>query len=348
MAKKLVRTTKTVWDNKTDKSEYNDSIVFIEDAEQIWSNDVYYNCSNSAINTGGVYPVVTVTDDFNIDVESNTFYNIKNPSDASIEINIKDQELFIENKSKHVLFSFDELETLLGNDDSRIIGMGMLFGAPILKNNSIPGYQYYSELKYEIPNYVSVILNIYYSDEIKTGNSVTALITKYIIITGTKITETELNTEMSISNIICYTENSDYLCNITYSESELSLSALHGFTEVENDNENYQYKYSIFGFLAHRLGYQQCYTNTQLPYTIDLYYNSMNLKDYVDDIQFIVNKDIKGGDIANEFVFNINSPAHIVFNQDIKWNNGNEPDLSQNGTYTISLLNGVGCYTFVE
>ena len=90
MAKKFVRTTSTVWDNKTDKSEYNDSIVFIEDTKEIWSNDVYYNCSNSAINTGGVYPVVTVTDDFNIDVESNTFYNIKNPSDASIEINIKD------------------------------------------------------------------------------------------------------------------------------------------------------------------------------------------------------------------------------------------------------------------
>jgi hypothetical protein len=33
MAKKLVRTTKSVWDNKTDKSEYNDSIVFIEDSE---------------------------------------------------------------------------------------------------------------------------------------------------------------------------------------------------------------------------------------------------------------------------------------------------------------------------
>jgi hypothetical protein len=33
MAKTLVRTTKSVWDNKTDKSEYNDSIVFIEDSE---------------------------------------------------------------------------------------------------------------------------------------------------------------------------------------------------------------------------------------------------------------------------------------------------------------------------
>jgi hypothetical protein len=33
MAKTLVRTTKSVWNSKTDKSEYNDSIVFIEDAK---------------------------------------------------------------------------------------------------------------------------------------------------------------------------------------------------------------------------------------------------------------------------------------------------------------------------
>jgi hypothetical protein len=30
MAKKFVRTTSDIWDNKTNKSEYNDSIVFIE------------------------------------------------------------------------------------------------------------------------------------------------------------------------------------------------------------------------------------------------------------------------------------------------------------------------------
>ena len=43
MAKKFVRTTKEVWDNKNDKSPYIDSIVFIEDIQQIWSNGIYYN-----------------------------------------------------------------------------------------------------------------------------------------------------------------------------------------------------------------------------------------------------------------------------------------------------------------
>lgn len=51
MAKKFVRTTKEVWDNKNDKSQYNNSIVFIEDTEQIWSNDIYYGGNHQLIET---------------------------------------------------------------------------------------------------------------------------------------------------------------------------------------------------------------------------------------------------------------------------------------------------------
>lgn len=66
MAKKFVRTTKTVWDNKQDKSQYNDSVVFIEDSKQIWSNGIYYN-SNSDIEIPSALPnpvplTVTVND----------------------------------------------------------------------------------------------------------------------------------------------------------------------------------------------------------------------------------------------------------------------------------------------
>ena len=50
MAKKFVRTTKNAWDNLNDKYQYNDSIVFIEDAKQIWSNDIYYG-DNQLIET---------------------------------------------------------------------------------------------------------------------------------------------------------------------------------------------------------------------------------------------------------------------------------------------------------
>lgn len=57
---------------------------------------------------------------------------------------------------------------------------------------------------------------------------------------------------------------------------------------------------------------------------------------------------IKTKNIINEFVFNINSPANIIFNEEIKWNNDSAPDLTKQGIYTISIFNGVGCYTFVN
>lgn len=52
--------------------------------------------------------------------------------------------------------------------------------------------------------------------------------------------------------------------------------------------------------------------------------------------------------ITNEFIFNFISPSNITFNEEIKWNNDNAPDLTKTGIYTISILNGVGCYTFVN
>ena len=41
MASMLIRTNSTSWEN-ADKNKYKDSIVFIEDIGQIWSNGIYY------------------------------------------------------------------------------------------------------------------------------------------------------------------------------------------------------------------------------------------------------------------------------------------------------------------
>ena len=51
MASTFIRTNSEIWSNKTEgqKNEYKDSIVFIEDVKQIWSNGVYYNADNGAI-----------------------------------------------------------------------------------------------------------------------------------------------------------------------------------------------------------------------------------------------------------------------------------------------------------
>ena len=59
-------------------------------------------------------------------------------------------------------------------------------------------------------------------------------------------------------------------------------------------------------------------------------------------------KEFYPNDITNEFIFNVRSPANISFDKEIKWDNNNLPDFEQEGLYTISILNGVGCYTFVN
>lgn len=57
---------------------------------------------------------------------------------------------------------------------------------------------------------------------------------------------------------------------------------------------------------------------------------------------------IKTENIVNEFVFNVNCPCSIQFENMFSWNNDNAPDLTKEGICTISIVNGVGCYTFVN
>lgn len=77
------------------------------------------------------------------------------------------------------------------------------------------------------------------------------------------------------------------------------------------------------------------------------FYNITNGEDDEINITF-VDEEFYANTVVNEFIFNINSPANISFDKEIKWNNNEEPDLTKEGIYTISIVNGVGCYTFVN
>jgi hypothetical protein len=70
----------------------------------------------------------------------------------------------------------------------------------------------------------------------------------------------------------------------------------------------------------------------------------------IDEFPMIVqsNKVLTMPDEIKEFVFNLKSPANIVLSHPVSWNNDNTPDFTKSGTYTLSILNGVGCYTFVK
>lgn len=57
---------------------------------------------------------------------------------------------------------------------------------------------------------------------------------------------------------------------------------------------------------------------------------------------------IKTENIVNEFIFNFNCPCSIIYGNAFTWNKNDIPDLTQQGICTISIVNGIGCYTFVK
>ena len=336
--------------------------------------DLLDKVDKGSVGGGGVYPVITVTDDFNIEAEPNTFYNIKNSREDSININIDSANYSIEDKEKLTMFTWDNWMGDL-QDVSEILLLSIPLGHHIKEDSTYEDYKYssYQSLNIQLPEEDSgqIIMNetlqikSYFSNEVKTGNNVNWCIKQalvkieYFDENGNKLGEEvldfigELGQDIiiPITNVQVLTDNNDDLALITLKEeyqAELPLSNLpHVFIEVENDNSEYSHKYGVFGFIPLQMNIQYVYTNEPLPNTKDIYGDGMNLSEYA-DIKFVKNIPISGCEVANEYVFNIKSPANVTFNQSIKWNNGNEPGLSQNGTYTISLLNGVGCFTFVE
>lgn len=321
------------------------------------------------------YPVVTIKDNFTIDAEPNTFYNIKNSGEDSVNINIDSANYSVEDKEKLTMFVWDNWREDLGNNDLDMLLYSISLGHHIKEDNTQENYKYSShqllEMNFteedsgQIITYKSQMqVKSYFSDEVKTGNNINWCIKQFIQKEQAIDEDGNVQEEyvedlieslgqdiiIPITNIQVLTDNNDDLAIVT-------LPPYPGFphvlVEVENDSSEFSHKYEALGFVSQlMIGIQYVYTNESVPNTTDIYMNVgegeyMNLSEQA-DIKFIKNIPIKGCEVANEYVFNINSPANVTFNQSIKWNNGNEPDLSQNGIYTISLLNGVGCFTFVE
>jgi hypothetical protein len=174
---------------------------------------------------------------------------------------------------------------------------------------------------------------MYFSGEIKNGNNVNCLITipgdeEYI---------------GSLNNIEILNENNDYIIYATYDQIGRFP---HIAIEIENDSDVFSHKYSIYGMFTQMVEY--IYTTEPYTSATDFYVDENNtVSDMGVTVEVKPNVSLPPSDIANEFVLNINSPANIIFNNDIKWNNDNTPDLTQEGICTISIVNGVGCYTFV-
>lgn len=279
----------------------------------------------------GGYPVVTIEDNFTIEAKPNTFYDIKNNTDTEVNINFKPEEFYATGKNKHIMFTFDGWD----NPENRI-NLISTVGGVITPDNTKEGYKYSMilDVSKSIPE--AGIVKVYFNDNITEGNNVHA----YANIFSSEI-------EGDLNNIHILNNNIDYLYHMSLPEGDGTTTTIPSIIleEVNNDNSNFKYKYRIFSYLSVS-GIDYMYTNEPC----DIATSAFILIDTTSlEIPLIkeFNGNIKASKV-NEFVFNVNSPLNIIFNEEIKWNNDNAPDLTKTGIYTISILDGVGCYTFVN
>jgi hypothetical protein len=120
--------------------------------------------------------------------------------------------------------------------------------------------------------------------------------------------------------------------------------------ELEHDDEGYLYE----GFVGSiEQGGFFCKLRTPVEYTksdtviVEAPTGSVDSDTVTLQITVETNKELTMPNEIKEFVFNLKSPANIVLSHPVSWNNDNTPDFTQTGTYTLSILNGVGCYTFI-
>lgn len=277
----------------------------------------------------GGYPVVTIKDNFNIEAKPNTFYNIKNNVDDEISINFKDEEFYNTGNDKILLFSFDIVDEVTQLFNIVCTNIGVSFQ----HNTSKEGYKYKSVLDLSQVGYGMAI--IYTKEYPTTGKSLEICITNDVL--GL------IDTEITLTNVIVFNENIDTIVQVIVNNSIYNRLIIK---EVENDNIKFKHKY--YAYFSGTYNY--VYSIEPYPNCSTIYWEmSGGEPDYEDAINVNIFKNpINISKYINEFVFNINSPANITFNNEIKWNNDNIPNLTKEGIYTISIVNGVGCYTFVN
>lgn len=87
--KRFLRTTKQAFESVQDKSQYNNSLVLIEDQKCIWSNGVYYGLP-SDVNWGDIKnnPIVTNGDGFKYLSDDGTYRELDVPTLAPMTLTV--------------------------------------------------------------------------------------------------------------------------------------------------------------------------------------------------------------------------------------------------------------------
>lgn len=287
--------------------------------------------SGTGTGTGSsTYPIEKVVLDENtqsVTLKPNVFYNLENNTDNEIDININPEELYNLGDDKILLLSFDDVDQIT----SLFLEITEYIGIKLKPDTSKEGYKYKSVIDLTNKNYG--IVTLYVKEYPTTGSNAEFCISNDVL--GLS------DYEITLTNLIVYNEDINTIMQHNFFGGGYAIM----IEEEENDNLKFKHKYRGYG-----LGqFISAYTMDAYPNINVIYYNPFGETNEDDNINVVVFQNpIEASTSINEFIININTPANIVFNLPIKWHNDNVPDLTKEGIYTISIVNGVGCYTFVN
>ena len=262
------------------------------------------------------YPKVEVeggTGMIMLNANANTFYNIKNTPDDMVMIQ---PNVFEANNINGEMFivEFDDIE-----------GLEAMF----------PDYpeEAFDEIKMQFKAMMSMIIATKQNNKYKLymympGESVS----EYIEVDNLDITDLTIEIEDGVVATFK---------NIKFIEPTYNIAGYPVYVEeVESDNPEYKYKYKVVNnFIVMMIGLGTYYSNTPIEELTYLDIEGMPIPLIKDNFKSLYDKKI------GEFVFNFNTPTNIEII--CNWNNEEEPDFSQEGVMTVSIVNNVGTYTFV-
>lgn len=316
--------------------------------------DQTYNIGGSGSSATGGYPVVTVEDNFNIEAQPNTFYNIRNTPDNEVNISFKDEEFGGEGGKILVFYTdVERLSNELGDDIDTYTQIAVSLsgtGCTLIPNSEHEGFKYEAFFNPVLVEMIGLSEIRFFISDIPTSDLQDTSSSINILILSNGSDE---GTTLRLPFIYTINKDIDYIAWYDMpmgSDSGASVQVpIIFYQEVGNDGEVYNYQ----GFALLGETVMPCLLFTQVEYTkadkVVVTASDISTGEST-ELPMIVqaNKELTMPDEIKEFVFNLKSPANIVLSHPVSWNNNNTPDFTKTGTYTLSILNGVGCYTFIQ
>lgn len=253
-----------------------------------------------------------------INAESNTYYRMSQPN-SEILMQFNPFE-YAQVSGKYLMFSFDDLgdETFMQfNQLSSYIGFIQTANTDIDTKQEYP-------YKLINPTAQTEDIVILLANDLTESNNTVAYIPEFsdqpIPINNIQIKQTDEYYLIEMYPCIC--------------------------KEVDNDSTEYEHKYEVVSSafnmespdsVVYLYTYQE---NNQTigVVSMDIYTLTLPISKFKSE-QVI--------DTVNEYVFEITTPISIITPANFKWNNNTIPDLQTPGLFTLSIVNGVGCYSFV-